>query len=100
MWIGLIAGAVVAVAICLPGWAALWWAMARRPDAIVKVTMGGALVRLVAAAGFTLGLLAYTPLSRAGYVVGLATTYIASLALEVIYLHRRAGRPRIDRDCS
>ena len=98
MWIGLIVGIVVALANSLPGWVALWWAMARRPDAIVKVTMGGALVRLVAAAAFTFGLLAFTPLSPPGYVVGLATTYIASLILEVTYLHRRAGSPRIDSD--
>lgn len=100
MWIGLIAGVAVAAAISLPGWAALWWALVRRPDALMKVIMGGALVRLVAAAAFTFGLLAFTALSPAGYVVGLAATYFASLILEVTYLHRRAGRPRIDRDDS
>lgn len=97
MLIGVITGAAVALAICLPGWAALLWAMTRRPGALPKVAMGGALARLVAAGGFTYGLLAFTPLSRSGYVVGLAVTYIVSLALEVVYLHRRAAsltRPR------
>jgi len=100
VWIGLITGVAVAVAISLPGWVALWWAMARRPDALMKVTMAGALLRLVAAACFTYGLLALTALSTPGYVVGLAITYIASLTLEVVYMHRRVGSGRIDRDGS
>jgi len=96
VWIGLIIGAAVALAICLPGWVALWWAIERRPGALVKVAIGGPLARLVAAAGFTYGLLAFTPLSPGGYVAGLAITYIGFLIAEVVYLHRRAGRPSVD----
>ena len=90
MWAGLIAGAVAGLAIGLPGWAVLWWALHRRPQAAVKVALGVIPARLFVAGGVTYGLLTWLPISRGGYVAGLAVTYIGVLVLEVAWWHQRA----------
>ena len=56
----------------------------------MKVTMGGSTGRLVAAGLCTYAVLALTPLSRPGFVIGLGLVYLSSLVLEVVYVHRRA----------
>ena len=93
MWVGLIAGAAVALTVCMPGWAALRWAVRRRPQAVVMVALGSIPLRLAAAGGLTYGLLALLPISRAGYVAGLALTYFGALILEAASLCRRPRGP-------
>ncbi|MFH1571674.1 MAG: hypothetical protein ABIL09_27035 [Gemmatimonadota bacterium] len=90
MWAGLIAGAAAGLAIGLPGWGVLWWALQRRPQVAVKVALGAIPARLLAAGGVTYGVLTWLPVSPGGYVAGLAATYLGVLVLEVAWWHRRA----------
>ena len=91
-WIAAAAGALVAAASAAIAWVGLRLG-GRNPRALVVVILGGTVVRLLLVASVSILLLWFTDTHRTGYAAGLVVAYLVFLALEVVVVARRAGRP-------